>query len=269
MNDLENNSTNQKPLPRRGWGRLYDHLFFDLDNTLWDFATNSKLAMKQTMAENELLSRLPSFDSYFDVYEKINHGLWDDYHKKQISKNELIVERFARSLGKFGITELDWKELNHRYLKNMALQTGLFPSTIDTLSVLRDKGYYMYIITNGFKEVQYQKLSNCGLDVFFRNMFVSEEIQTTKPSREIFEHALKSVNASKKKSIMIGDSWDTDIEGAMDFGIDQVMFTNNDSYPLPEEVNRKKNSSVLNFIELKQHNRTYFIKTLTELTAIL
>jgi putative hydrolase of the HAD superfamily len=68
---------------------------------------------------------------------------------------------------------------------------------------------------------------------------------------------------------MIGDSWDTDIEGAMNFGIDQVMFTNNGTYPLPGEVNRKKNGSVLNFLELKQDNRTYFISNLTELNTIL
>lgn len=249
--------------------RKYDHLFFDLDNTLWDFATNSKLAMEQTLAENQLLSLLPSFDIYFEVYEKINHGLWDNYHKKRISKNDLITERFSNSLGKFGITGLDWKELNTQYLKNMALQTSLFPSAVETLTELYNKGYSMYIITNGFREVQYQKLSNCGLDVFFRKMFVSEEIQTTKPSREIFEHALKSVNASKKKSIMIGDSWDTDIEGAMNFGIDQVMFTNNDTHPLPEEINRKKNGSDSNFLVLKRGNRTYFIRNLTELNKIL
>lgn len=249
--------------------RKYDHLFFDLDNTLWDFATNSKLAMEKTMAENDLLTRFASFDTFFEAYEEINQKLWDEYHRNQIDKNKLIVERFSRSLKEFGIAGLDWKNLNQQYLRNMALQTSLFPSTVETLSLLRERGYNMYIITNGFKEVQYQKLSNCGLDVFFRKMFVSEEIQTTKPNREIFEHALKSVNAPKKKSIMIGDSWETDIEGALNFGIDQVMFTNNGTYPLPEEVLRKKNGSLLDFIELKQHSRTYFIKNLEELVTIL
>lgn len=249
--------------------RKYDHLFFDLDNTLWDFSTNSKLAMEQTMAENKLLSLLPSFDIYFETYEKINHGLWADYHKNLIPKSELIVERFSRSLSKFGIADLDWQELNSQYLTNMALQTSLFPSAVETLSRLQEKGYSMYIITNGFKEVQYKKVKNCGLDTFFRKMFVSEEIETTKPNREIFEYALKSVNASKKKSIMIGDSWETDIEGALRFGIDQIMFTNNDTYPLPEEVRCKKNNVDSSFLELKQHLRTYFIGNLEELFTIL
>ena len=147
--------------------RKYDHLFFDLDNTIWDFTTNSCLAMKQTLEEENLLSRMYSFDSYFEVYERINKSLWSDYHSKKITKQNLIIERFSRSLQEFGITGLNWGELNDRYLENMALQTALFPGTMETLQTLKIRGYQMYIITNGFKEVQRAKLVNCGLDRFF------------------------------------------------------------------------------------------------------
>ena len=81
--------------------RKYDHLFFDLDNTLWDFSANSRLAMKQTLEQNDILEKLPSFDSYFQVYEQINKSLWSDYHSKKITKQTLIVERFARSFNEF------------------------------------------------------------------------------------------------------------------------------------------------------------------------
>lgn len=249
--------------------RKYDHLFFDLDHTLWDFATNARLAMKQTLEENGLLRQIPTFDSYYEVYEQINHDLWADYRAKKITKQNLIVERFSKSLLEFGITDYDYPELNRQYLINMALQTQLFPSTIETLSELRDKGYKMYIITNGFKEVQCAKLTNSKLDGFFSRVFISEEIQTTKPHREIFEFALKSVNAPKKKSIMIGDSWETDIEGALNFGMDQIMFTNDGLNPLPEEIQSQKMASTSNYLEIKYLNRTYFINKIPELTTIL
>ena len=249
--------------------RKYDHLFFDLDNTLWDFTANSGLAMKQTLEDFDLLARLSSFDSFFDVYEEINHSLWNDYHVKKISKQTLIVERFSRSLQKFGIADLNWEELNRKYLENMALQTGLFTGTLETLTILKEKGYNMCIITNGFKEVQRTKLSNCGLAGFFPNVFISEEIQTTKPHRQIFEHALKSVNAPKKKSVMIGDSWETDIEGALSFGIDQVMFTNNGSHFIPEYVKTKLSTENSSFLQLNHHTKTRFINEIFDLLAIL
>lgn len=249
--------------------RTYDHLFFDLDNTLWDFTTNSRLAMEQTLIQNELLPKISSFDAYFEVYEQINQLLWNDYHSKKITKQKLIVERFSRSMQAFGIHDYDWNELNSLYLENMALQTQLFPGTKETLSTLKSKGYQMHIITNGFREVQYSKLTNCGLAGFFTKVFISEEIQTTKPHRRIFEHALKSTNASKKRSIMIGDSWETDIIGALEFGMDQVMFLNQERNQIPESVKSLRHIAISPFLELKSRTRTFFIDEIIGLDTLL
>ena len=249
--------------------RTYDHLFFDLDNTLWDFTINSRLAMEQTLMQNELLPRISSFVDFFEAYEQVNHSLWNDYHSKKITKQKLIVERFSRSMQAFGIHNYDWNELNSRYLKNMSLQTKLFPGTIETLSTLKSKGYQMHIITNGFREVQYSKLTNCGLAVFFTKVFISEEIQTTKPHRQIFEHALKSTNAPKKRSIMIGDSWETDIIGALEFGMDQVMFLNQGRNQIPELIKSLRHEDTSTFLELKLHTKTYFIDKIIGLDALL
>lgn len=249
--------------------RPYDHLFFDLDNTLWDFTTNSRLAMEQTLEQTKLIQKISSFDSFFVVYEQINHSLWDDYHSKKITKQKLIVERFSRSMQAFGILDYNWIELNRLYLENMALQTQLFPGTMETLTMLKIKGYQMHIITNGFREVQYSKLTNCGLAGFFTKVFISEEIQTTKPHRQIFEHALKSTNAQKKRSIMIGDSWEIDILGALEFGMDQIMFLNLETNPIPDAVKSLRNETISPFLELKRHTRTYFIDEFIGLGTLL
>ena len=249
--------------------RTYDHLFFDLDNTLWDFTTNSRLAMEQTLIQNGLLPKIGSFDSYFRLYEQINHSLWNDYHSKKITKQKLITERFSRSLESFGIIDYDWIELNSRYLENMALQTQLFPGTMETLTSLKSKGYQMHIITNGFREVQHSKLFNCGLTGFFTKIFISEDIQTTKPHRQIFEHALSSTNAQKKRSIMIGDSWETDIVGALEFGMDQIMFLYHGNNEIPEEVKSIKSNEISTYLQLKHNIKTYFIDEIIELDSLL
>jgi putative hydrolase of the HAD superfamily len=249
--------------------RKYEFLFFDLDNTLWDFTANAREAMKQTLEQIQLLPEINSFESFFQVYEEINHSLWSDYRAKKITKQDLIVERFSRSFGVFHIINQDWEGINRLYLKLMALQTGLFPGTIETLSYLKAKGYQMHIITNGFVEVQYDKLKNCGLSEFFGKVFISEDIKSTKPHREIFEHALKSTNAPKKKSVMIGDSWDTDIEGAMSFGIDQIMFLNEGHNEVPDSIKSSILKSDSSFLESKHHTKTYFVNEITGLISIL
>lgn len=249
--------------------RQYDHLFFDLDNTLWDFQANSYKAMEITLREQAILPRLSSFNSFFEYYEQINKSLWDDYHLKKISKQTLIAERFSRSLTTYHIYDLDWANLNKRYLENMALQTVLFPGTIATLSTLRERGYQMHIITNGFVEVQHDKLRNCGLIEFFSKIFISEEIQTTKPHRKIFEHALKTTNARKKKSLMIGDSWESDIEGALNFGIDQIMFSNYGRHKTPEVINSTQLASNCAYIKLNLQTKTWIINEISDLISIL
>ncbi len=254
---------------RRGWGRPYDFLFFDLDNTLWDFAANSRDALKETLEKLDLIRQLDSFETYFHLYEQINESLWSDYRAKKITKQALIVERFSRSLETFQIFNQDWEGINRLYLGRMALQTRLFPGAIETLGYLKAKGYQMYIITNGFSEVQHAKLRNCGLTEFFSKMFISEEIKTTKPHREIFEHALKSTNALKAGSIMIGDSWETDIEGAMAFGIDQIMFLNKGCNKVPDSMISGRMVSNSSVLESKHHTKTYFINEIDGLLSIL
>jgi len=249
--------------------RNYDHLFIDLDNTLWDFTVNSRMAMMHTLEHKGIMAKLESFDYFFEIYEQINKSLWSDYHSKKITKQALTVDRFSRSFQQFGITGLNWQEINSSYLEFMALETALFPETRETLTALQAKGYQMHIITNGFSEVQRKKLFNCGLSSFFTKVFISEEIQSNKPHRQIFEHALKSTNAKKNRSLMIGDNWETDIEGALKYGMDQIMFLNHDQNAIPLVIDSIRLASDCHYLQLKHLVKTYFVQNIADLIGIL
>ena len=205
--------------------KRYRHLFFDLDHTLWDFETNSYLAMKDAFRQLQLMDRLPSFDEYFEVYSGINKGLWEKYRKQEIPKAQLVKQRFEESLAHFGI-QIDGKaeQVNETYLGIMPTKKNLLPGAVEALTELKKRNYQIHIITNGFKEVQYKKIRNSELIPFISRIFISEEIGRPKPHRQIFEHALKSCNARKKESLMIGDNWEADILGAREFGMDQIYY---------------------------------------------
>ncbi len=210
----------------------YKHLFFDLDNTLYDFEANSYMAMKEAFGELGLLEKIPSFEEYFEVYSEINTALWVEYREQRMPKDILRGKRHADSLAHFDIKpDIEPRAIDDLYLENMTAQTELFPDTIDVLTELEKRGYIIHIITNGFKEVQHQKLENTGLKPFLTNVFISEVIQAPKPAHEIFEYAIKSSNARKTESLMIGDSWESDIIGAKNYGIDQVFFQLNNETP--------------------------------------
>ena len=204
--------------------KKYTHLFFDLDNTLWDFETNSRYAMQETFRILQLEKTGVDFDEFFETYSKYNSELWTAYRKREVTKKELTRQRFQLTFDFFNINNLDARAMNDLYLQEMPKQSHLIEGAKEILDYTKSKGYRLFIITNGFKEVQHEKLKQSGLQNYFEKVFISEEIKMPKPGREIFEYAIKSSNAKKKNSLMIGDDWDVDICGATNFGIDAVYY---------------------------------------------
>jgi len=240
--------------------KKYKHIFFDLDNTLWDFERNSAEALKLTFHQFHLDGLINDFSEFHKVYAGHNERLWELYRNNGISKQELIRQRFQHTFDAFCLHGIDPLEFNEVFLRLMPLQTVLVPGAPEVLDYLNKKQYLLYIITNGFTEVQGKKLEMTGIRHFFKRIFISEEIGAQKPSGEIFESALKSSNARKMESLMVGDSWDVDIEGARKTGIDQVYFSSGLVHPEPgkQAGNHKANATV-----------TFIISDLLQILSIL
>lgn len=212
----------------------YKHLFFDLDRTLWDFDRNSRDALADILQHYGLLSDRLDAIRFYDTYSRINDHFWSLYRIGQIGKEFMRKERFVLALATFGIhDETLAAKIGEDYIRLSPYKTSLIPHTVETLEYLHAR-YALYIITNGFDDVQFIKLNNSGLNGYFRKVFTSEQARSNKPAREIFHLALSAVNARKEESLMIGDDMEVDILGASAFGIDQVYF-NPDALPHHEK----------------------------------
>lgn len=217
--------------------KKYTHIFIDLDNTLWDFKKNSYLALE--IAFKKFIDDKVAFRDFNREYTKNNTLLWQKYREKEIAKKELVTERFKRTCNNLSISFSDFEAMNNYYLEKMGIQKKLVNGAVELLKTFRDKKLNLFIITNGFTEVQHKKLVNSGISHFFEKVFISEEIHAPKPSKEIFEYAIKSANAPKKQSLMIGDDWESDIIGAVNTGIDSVYLN---SKSMPEKLFFKKSN---------------------------
>jgi putative hydrolase of the HAD superfamily len=113
-------------------------------------------------------------------------------------------------------------------------KTNLFPHAHETLSYLQSK-YTLHLISNGFKESQDVKIGNTGIGKYFQHIVVSELVGVNKPDKAIFQHALDLAGAHKHESIMIGDSLEADVYGALNFGMDAIYF-NPFNVEKPEDV---------------------------------
>lgn len=205
--------------------KSYSTIFFDLDHTLWDFDRNSTETLTELVDELKLIEKgVSSTDVFLQTYRSHNRRLWTDYEKNLIPKSDLRVRRFHLTLSDFGIEDTRLAEtLADKYLISIPTKKNLFPGTVEVLTHLK-KRYELFIITNGFKEVQHLKLHHSNLHGFFSGVFISEEIGFKKPQPEIFHHAVRIANSSISRSIMIGDTYETDILGAISIGMDQVYF---------------------------------------------
>ena len=229
----------------------YKHLFFDLDHTLWDFDANARATLEQLHLELKLVDKgINDFDLFYKNYLQHNEALWKRYRNGQIRQDELRIKRMWLTLLDFKIADEDLsRQLNELFLQLLPTRTILFPDTKEVLQYLTDKGYYLHLITNGFEKTQHAKLEHSGLSVFFREVITSEGSDSLKPQREIFEYALKKTGAKVEESIMIGDTLDVDVLGAMNAGMDQVHVNYNNT--------------------AQDIHPTYTIKTLQELKQIL
>jgi len=218
----------------------YRHVFFDLDHTLWDFETNARHTLQQLHTELNLADRgVDDFDHFHQQYLKHNERLWERYRKGFIKQEELRVKRMWLSLLDFKITDEPLaKILSVRFLELLPSRNQLFPGTHEVLTYLRNKNYHLHIITNGFEEVQQQKMEGAALKPYFTHLITSEKSNALKPHRAIFEHALACSQAQANESIMIGDSVDIDIKGAWEMGMDQIHVNHLDQnrYPIQGEI---------------------------------
>ena len=222
-----------------------NHIFFDLDHTLWDFESNSDIAFMTIFEKYKVNLDLQKFLSY---YRGINQRYWKMYREEKISKSDLRYGRLKDTFDFLNFKTSDEliEKLAHHYIEVLPNNNILFEGTHELLAHLQPN-YRLHIITNGFNEVQYKKIERSGLAPYFEEVITSEDAGVKKPNPGIFEFALKKTKASPKESLMIGDNWEADIMGAIGFGLDAIYF-NSEKKGVGESV-----KSVVHLLEIKQY----------------
>lgn len=229
----------------------YKTLFIDLDNTLYDFSGNSREAYIAVYNLLDYDRWFCSFEHYYEIYEEYNLRLWALYAEGKITKEHLNAERYSHPLRVVGAPDPEaigaqfWDEA----MKRLPLGNRLMPHAKEILTYLRPK-YKMYILSNGFTELQSRKMQSAGITHYFDGMILSEDIGVNKPNPAIFTHALQVTESTAEESLMIGDNYEVDIEGAQRVGIDQVFYNISKKDLNPEHP--QPTFTITSLLELKE-----------------
>jgi putative hydrolase of the HAD superfamily len=223
-----------------------EHIFFDLDHTLWDFETNSAKTFSYIFNLNNLPINLDNFLSY---YKPINKKYWKLYREEKVTKPVLRYNRLKESFNAidYHISDALIDHLAKIYIDILPNYNALFEGSIEILEYLVNK-YQLHIITNGFEEVQLKKMKKSDILHFFDKVITSESVGAKKPNPIIFNHAVEITNSEPAKSMMIGDNYEADILGAQQIGMQTIFFNNH------KQKNKNNNTiTIEKLIEIKQY----------------
>ncbi len=202
----------------------YKNLFFDLDDTLWAFSENARDSFEEMYFKYGYDAWFNSFMHFYSLYEKRNVELWEEYGKGQIGKEELNRQRFLYPLEAVGVGDSVLAQtFSDDYFSVVPTKEKLMPHAVEVLEYLAPR-YNLYIISNGFRELQSAKMRSAGIDRYFRKVILSEDIGVMKPYPQVFHFALSATQSELHESLMIGDSWEADIVGASGVGMHQVYY---------------------------------------------
>lgn len=200
-----------------------EHIFFDLDHTLWDYDRSAQETLLEIYKDFDMEAKGIREKKFINAFHDVNNKLWQKYNDGLIDREEIKNDRFREVLKIVGIDTTYSKQASEYFINNCSSKTYLMPDALMALRYLEGK-YEMHIITNGFDVAQDLKMKNSGIHKFFNVVVTSETANSRKPSPEIFELSLNRAKADKTNSIMIGDNPKTDIQGAQDFGIKTVFY---------------------------------------------
>ena len=243
--------------------KQYKAVFIDWDDTIGDFIGAAKMALHEMYDKYHLDDYFASHEEFVSLYKPHNLELWDKYGKDQVTKEYLSFDRFFFPLvhgsrvgerlkvkGERQDVAALAEQLSEDFLNMTTARFSLLEGAEELVRYLAKK-YPLTVVTNGFVEVQYEKFDKSGLKDCFAHIVLSEEVGCQKPNPRIFEEALRMNGLQAEDVVMIGDSWNSDILGEINAGIDQIWIRKSQD-PLPEG-----------------QSATYLVHSLSEVMEIL
>lgn len=194
-------------------------VLFDLDDTILDFQAAERTAIRATFDE----VGAPSDDATLDRYSEINRATWQRLERGELTRCEVLVERFKLLFAELGI-DVDPVGTQNIYEHRLSLEHPFIEGGRELLDALYGK-YALYIASNGTPLVQDRRIADSGIVHYFNGIFISERIGANKPSREFFDAAFAQIDGlSRDETMIVGDSLTSDVLGGINAGIRTCYF---------------------------------------------
>ena len=204
----------------------YKGIIFDLDDTVWDFQSNSQVALKGVWSQISKIGNLKSksYNDFLKIYNIINANLWREYRKGLRDSKNINKDRFTLTAKEMGVELSNNQQavIAHLFLKLLYKGQILMPDALNVLAYLK-QNYKIGLITNGFAN-GLSRLKSCKIEHYFDSVVCSEIYGKPKPNKGIFLQAIKELKGKPHEFIYVGDNYEGDVLGAKKAGLNAIYF---------------------------------------------
>ena len=198
---------------------MIKNVFFDLDDTLFDFHRSEKIALAKTLTE---LGISPE-EKTLERYSVINDEQWKLLELGKLKRSEVKVRRYRILFEEIGCGASP-EEAAKIYEQKLSHEQYFISGAEELLCAMQGK-YRMFLVSNGTSVVQHGRLESSGICKYFENIFISEEVGYDKPSAMFFDACFAAIpDFRREESVIIGDSLTSDIKGGQNAGITTIWF---------------------------------------------
>lgn len=198
---------------------MIQHIFLDLDDTIFDFKKAERIALSRTLREEGIKPT----EHILNRYSEINLSQWKLLELGKLTREEVLVRRYEILFQEVGMS-CDAKKISEKYEDFLGEGHYFIPGAKELLEDLSKK-YHLYLASNGAVKVQMSRIKSAGIEKYLEKIFLSEQIGYEKPSPQFFEKCFAQIpNFKKEEALILGDSLTSDIRGGKNAGILTVWF---------------------------------------------
>jgi putative hydrolase of the HAD superfamily len=199
-------------------------VLFDLDGTLLD---------RDSSLQQFVAAQYRRFSAYFN---RINQSDYIERFVQLDCHGHVWKDRVYQTLvAEFEISDLSWEQLLDDYETRFMLHCIPFSHMKEMLTLLKQQGYLLAIVTNGLGLFQTRSIEGLGIQAYFDTILISEIEQIRKPQAEIFERGVQRLGVLAEEAVYIGDHPEVDIMGAKRAGL-RTIWKRNSTWPDAQEA---------------------------------
>ena len=209
---------------------MYNILLLDLDDTIFDFHKQEKVAIEKTLSGAGIA---PTEENCI-LYSQINDKYWKRLEKGEVTRQQVLVGRFEELFATLGVSG-NAEKTALAYMENLSQRHYFLPGAEEALIQLQKK-YRLFLVSNGTASVQERRLQSAGIEKYFEGIFISQNVGVNKPAKGFFDYCFERISGfNMQKAIIIGDSLTSDILGGKNAGI-ATCWVNPDNKPTREDI---------------------------------